>query len=247
MNIELIANATKKAAGFLIRDFREISYLKHSATGIKNFIAKSKHRTEEILVEEFQRYFPDHEIINVQKSNFAPQTESYVAFDPLEGELNMQNLLPFFAISIFVSTKKKNETIHSLMMEFPCLDKTCHAKTKSSTWIETYQDSFKKKAQISTSNKLTLIKNLDQSALNFIANNNIDLESLRVLGSNACATLLFAEGRAQGLLINNEDWLSNKIADLITLQSEGIKSANGLFNFYTSNKLSTKKVLSLAN
>jgi fructose-1,6-bisphosphatase/inositol monophosphatase family enzyme len=246
MNIDLIINATRRAAIPLMRDYNEIEHLKHSVSGVNNFVARSKNRTQEILLSELIRYFPEHELINISQLQEYPKSDNYIVFDPLEGDSNMQNMLPFFAITVFVSTKKKNITTCAAVINFPCLDKICYAMTGEGVLIETYKDSIKRKGRVSTTNALIAAKFLDFKALKFIEKNNLDLNALRILGSSAYAITQIVEGKAQRYLVDKLDWFTGKIADLMILQSDGVKLEDEDFNVYTTNKINAKKLLSFA-
>ncbi len=90
-----------KASKSLIRDFGEIEKLQVSSKGPGDFVSSADKRTEKILIDEFQKAYPEHGIITeetgiINKSN---KNNRWI-IDPIDGTMNFLNGVPQFAISI---------------------------------------------------------------------------------------------------------------------------------------------------
>jgi fructose-1,6-bisphosphatase/inositol monophosphatase family enzyme len=245
MKFDLVINASRKAANFLVRDFNEISYFKNSQSRVRDFIDKSKIRTQEIISGELQRYFPDHKILSISDATCEPDG-NYIVFDPLEALENMENLIPFFSLTMFVSTTVKNTTTNFAIINLPVIDQICYTATNQNVWIENYQSSHKKKGLVSSVSNLIVTRQINSNLLELVEQNKIDLNLIRCFGSSAYATLLLVNGGAGQYASENNDWLAEKITGLIA-ENAGAKnhSQNGM-NFYTTHKASHGKTLRLA-
>ena len=100
-HINLITKACMKASKSLIRDFGELENLQVSTKAPGDFVTSADKRTEKILIDEFQKAYPDHGIITeetgiINKSN---KTNRWI-IDPIDGTMNFLNGIPQFAISI---------------------------------------------------------------------------------------------------------------------------------------------------
>ena len=97
----LIIKACMKASRSLIRDFGEIENLQVSSKAPGDFVSSADKRTEKILIDEFQKAYPEHGIITeetgiINKSN---KNNRWI-IDPIDGTMNFLNGVPQFAISI---------------------------------------------------------------------------------------------------------------------------------------------------
>ena len=100
-HINLITKACMKASKPLIRDFGEIENLQVSSKAPGDFVSSADKRTEKILIDEFQKAYPEHGIITeetgiINKSN---KNNRWI-IDPIDGTMNFLNGVPQFAISI---------------------------------------------------------------------------------------------------------------------------------------------------
>jgi fructose-1,6-bisphosphatase/inositol monophosphatase family enzyme len=245
MNINLIINATRKAAPLLLRDYNEMKYLRHSPKSLASFINNSKLRTAEILTQECQKYFPQHLIMNAQEIFDEPKHESYILFDPLEGEANIQNNLKFFAINVLVISKKNQEVLTSVVLNFPALDLICCASSKEGVWLENYQDSSKVKLKHCVSGSLVIVDKIEQSALDFTAAHNLNLENIRSFGSKSYSIMQLAAGNATAYLTNDKSVLYTKIIQFISQALKYFKTEYLDLNLYTTQKPQTQNILSL--
>jgi len=245
MNINLITGATRKAATLLLRDFNEIQYLRHSPKSMDSFISNSKLRTGEILTQECQKYFPDHSIISAQDFQSDLEAESYILFDPLEGQENIQNNLKFFAICALAITKKNDDLSTSIVLNFPALDIICCASSLQGAWLENYQNSSRIKLKHSSSSTLIIIDKIERNVLESASKYNINLENIRSFGSKAYSIMQLATGNAAAYLANDQSILYTKIANFISQTLAYFNTELPGMNIYTCKKLQTLRTLSL--
>ena len=73
-NLNIMIKACEKASKVIIRDFGEIENLQVSSKAPGDFVSSADKRTEKILIDEFQKAYPEHGIITeetgiINKSN----------------------------------------------------------------------------------------------------------------------------------------------------------------------------------
>ena len=100
-HINLITKACMKASKPLIRDFGEIENLQVSSKAPGDFVSSADKRTEKILIDEFQKAYPEHGIITEENGiiNKSNKNNRWI-IDPIDGTMNFLNGVPQFAISI---------------------------------------------------------------------------------------------------------------------------------------------------
>ena len=91
-HINLITKACMKASKPLIRDFGESENLQVSSKAPGDFVSSADKRTEKILIDEFQKAYPEHGIITeetgiINKSN---KNNRWI-IDPIDGTMNFLN------------------------------------------------------------------------------------------------------------------------------------------------------------
>ena len=100
-HINLITRACMKASKLLIRDFGEIENLQVSTKAPGDFVTSADKRTEKILIDEFQKAYPDHGIVTEERGiiNKSNKSNRWI-IDPIDGTMNFLNGVPQFAISV---------------------------------------------------------------------------------------------------------------------------------------------------
>lgn len=215
----------KKTTTPLLRDYREISFLKNSAASSQKFVLNAQKRNEEILKSNFTQYFPDHTII--QNPAEIPPNAPYILLDPLEGLANMQNGLPFFGITTIIHTPNK-PTLG--VISLPCLDYFISAQAGQIPLMENVIEAIKTKAKLSTASSLVLANNASSNLIaQFPQTSNI-----RALGSISYAILLMLQGKAGMLAVDNTDPMGIRICDLFISNSGGFKTKTENFYIYDS-------------
>ena len=243
MNIDLLINASRKAATFLLRDFNELLHFKNSTAKIQDFVNRSKAKVGQTIISELERYFPDHAIIDADKTEELDTGASYILFQTLDSPINMISGQGFFSIIIFVSTWSKGAEQKSLVMNFPALDRILYTHTAQEVWLEGYVNSLRSKGYFSISNQMVALKNLDQAILATLAEKAIKLEDIRVFGSDAYCLLLLASGCVGSYMGGNSSYIINQASRLITANLGGFCQEFGIFSLYGSKKVSKKYLI----
>jgi myo-inositol-1(or 4)-monophosphatase len=99
--INVMAQAARKAARSLVRDFGEVENLQVSQKGPANFVTAADRRAEEVLYRELLKARPSFGFLMEERGRVGgtdPQHEWVV--DPLDGTTNFLHGIPLFAISI---------------------------------------------------------------------------------------------------------------------------------------------------
>jgi fructose-1,6-bisphosphatase/inositol monophosphatase family enzyme len=245
MNMNLIISAARKTTPLLLRDYNEIQYLRHSPKSMNEFIDNSKLRTGQILTQEYQKYFPDHLIINVQNFTAEPECESYILFDPLEGEVNIKNNLNLFAVCTLIVTKKNNASFVGVVLNFPALDLICCASSKNGVWLEHCQNLSKVKMKHSKSGNIVVIDQIEKNTLESACAFGLNLENIRSFGSKAYSIMQLALGGASTYLTKDNDIFYTKINNLIIQELAYFKAKHLGLNIYSAQKVQTLRTLSL--
>lgn len=99
--LNVMANAARKAAKGLIRDFGELEQLQVSKKGPADFVSKADRRAEEVLRQELLKARPAYGLLLEESGRFpGTDTSNRWIVDPLDGTTNFLHGLPHFAISI---------------------------------------------------------------------------------------------------------------------------------------------------
>src|SRR4030095_5599562 len=68
--------------------------------GVIDLVTEVDHQSEELLLGEIQRDFPDHHILS-EESGIIPGSDAHVWYvDPLDGTVNYAHHIPIFCVSI---------------------------------------------------------------------------------------------------------------------------------------------------
>ncbi|AVP87090.1 hypothetical protein phytr_1300 [Candidatus Phycorickettsia trachydisci] len=219
----------KKTTTPLLRDYKEISFLKNSLASSQKFVLNAQKRNQEILISNFTEYFPDYTVIH--NPSDIPPNVPYILLDPLEGINNMQNGLPFFGITAIIHTPNK-PTIG--LISLPCLDYFISAQAGEPPLIENIKEGLKNKSKLSTASNLVLVNNVSNNLLTEFPNTS----NIRALGSITYALLLMLQGKAGALVIDHANLMGIKICDLFVLNSGGFKTKTQDFYIYSNKKFS---------
>src|SRR5215470_958769 len=99
--LNVMVQASRKAARSLKRDFGELERLQVSLKGPANFVSAADRRAEEILYEELSKARPGYGFLGEEGGSRAgtDKTNTWIV-DPLDGTTNFLHGIPQFAISI---------------------------------------------------------------------------------------------------------------------------------------------------
>jgi len=99
--INVMADAAKKAARSLIRDFGEVEQLQVSVKGPADFVSAADRKAEQVILAELSRARPKYGFLMEEHGVRAGEdTSNRWLIDPLDGTTNFLHGIPQFAISI---------------------------------------------------------------------------------------------------------------------------------------------------
>ena len=97
--INIFEKAARKAGRSLLRDFGEIANLQIHSQNIGDFVTSADFKTEKILLETLQYYYPDATYITEESKNILGNEETII-IDPIDGTTNFIHGIPFVGIVI---------------------------------------------------------------------------------------------------------------------------------------------------
>jgi len=104
--INIFEKAVRKAGKRLLRDFGEIENLQIQSKNIGDFVTDADLKTEKILLETLQYYYPEATYISEEKGKIDGNDE-IIVIDPIDGTTNFIHGIPL--IGIVVSKIVDNE------------------------------------------------------------------------------------------------------------------------------------------
>jgi len=148
--INIIHKACLRASKSMIRDFGEIEKLQVSAKGPGDFVSAADKRSEEIIIEELLKAYPNYGILSEEAGEINKNNkDNRWIIDPIDGTMNFLNGIPQFAISI--GYEEKGEIISGIIFD-PIKDEMFFAEKGNGAFLNN--------SRIRVSNKKKLKKSL---------------------------------------------------------------------------------------
>ena len=91
--INIFEKAVRKAGKSLLRDFGEIENLQIQSKNIGDFVTNADIKTEKILLETLQYYYPNASYIT-EESGIIKGDEETIVIDPIDGTTNFIHGIP---------------------------------------------------------------------------------------------------------------------------------------------------------
>ncbi len=219
--MNIIIQATRKAAKIYMRDFGEIQNLQTSTNSIKYFTDKSKNRVQDILIEEITKAYPKNGIIcdNYYKETSNPEDGVWI-INILDGQENYSRAIPYFSLSV---AYKKNNVITDGVVYNPSTDDLFMAekgkgaslngkriRVSSMETINNSMISIRKYDDITTIANKKLYSNLSAEGAN-----------IRSFGSPSIDIVRVASGNIDAYIQNNNSLITLAASILILLESGG--------------------------
>ena len=236
-HINLITKACMKASKPLIRDFGEIENLQVSSKAPGDFVSSADKRTEKILIDEFQKAYPEHGIITeetgiINKSN---KNNRWI-IDPIDGTMNFLNGVPQFAISIGY---EENQEIKCGVIFNPITNEMFIAEKGSGAFLNNSRrrDSNKKNLQDSllvTGGPKQSSKIKDKIFSEYISVSK-KVSNVRKFGSASLDLAYVASGRFDGYWQRELNYWDVAAGIII------VKEAGGFVDFFEENNNSDLK------
>lgn len=109
--INVMVNATRKAAKAITRDFGEMAHLQVSRKGTADFATNADHKAEKILYEELKKARPEFGFLmeeGGEKDGADPNMQWVI--DPIDGTSNFIHAVPYFCISVGLERRNYDGT-----------------------------------------------------------------------------------------------------------------------------------------
>jgi myo-inositol-1(or 4)-monophosphatase len=204
-NINVMVNASRKAAKVLIRDFGEIEKLQVSLKGPGDFVSASDKKVEKILIDELQKARPKYSILSEEIGQINNDLSYRWIIDPIDGTANFLHAIPHFAISI--GLEHNNEIISGIIYD-PIKDEMFIAEKGNGSYLNN------KRIRVSSRSKLEECivftggpkHDSDEKNLSLEEYNKISTKVLipvRKLGSASLDMAYVASGRCDGFWQRN--------------------------------------------
>lgn len=97
--INILEKAARKAGKSILRDFGEIENLQIESKNIGDFVTNSDVKSEKILLETLQYYYPKASFISEESENIQGDAETFI-IDPIDGTTNFIHGIPMVSIVI---------------------------------------------------------------------------------------------------------------------------------------------------
>jgi myo-inositol-1(or 4)-monophosphatase len=219
--MNIITQATRKAAKIYMRDFGEIQNLQTSTNSVKYFTDKSKNKVQEILIAEITKAYPKNGIIcdNYYKDTDNPEDGVWI-INALDGEENFSRAIPYFSLSV---AYKKNNVITDGIVYNPATDDFFMAEKGKGASLNGKR--IRVSSMESINNCMISIRKYDD--LLTIANkklyHNLDTEgtNIRSFGSPSIDIVRVASGNIDAYIQSNNSLITLAASILILLESGG--------------------------
>ena len=236
--LNIMHKACMKASKSLIRDFGEIEKLQVSSKGPGDFVSSADKRTEDILINELLKAYPNFGILSEETGEINKKNKSNRwIIDPIDGTSNFLNGIPQFAISIGYEEDSK---IKSGLIYDPIKNELFFAESGSGAYLNNSRIRVSKKKSLKSSiigtggpRSTSKIKNKILSE--FLLISKIVDVPLRKFGSAALDLAMVACGRFDGYW-QRELHYWDIAAGLIIL-----KEAGGFVDFFESDEFKSEK------
>ncbi len=196
-SIEQITFWARHAGQILKEGFGKEHRISHK--GLIDLVTEMDHRSEEYLLGEIRRAFPDHTINSEEAGHIAGQAESVWYIDPLDGTLNYSHGVPIYCVSM---AYMQNEILQLGVIYDPMQDELFSAERGKGAYLNG--------TPIHVSEKKELIQSLLVTGFPYdiqtTSKNNLDnfnhfarrTQGVRRLGSAAIDLCYVAAGRFDG-------------------------------------------------
>ena len=236
--LNIMHKACMKASKSLIRDFGEIEKLQVSSKGPGDFVSSADKRTENILIDELLKAYPNFGILSEETGEINKKNKSNRwIIDPIDGTSNFLNGIPQFAISIGYEEDSK---IKSGLIYDPIKNELFFAESGSGAYLNNSRIRVSKKKSLKSSiigtggpRSTSKIKNKILSE--FLLISKIVDVPLRKFGSAALDLAMVACGRFDGYWQRELNYW-DIAAGLVIL-----KEAGGFVDFFEDDEFKSEK------
>ena len=251
--INIFEKAARKAGKLLIRDFGEIENLQIQSKSVGDFVTNADLKTEKVLLETLQYYYPNATYITEEQENISGGDE-IIVIDPIDGTTNFIHGIPMFGIVI--GHVLKGEVTDGIIFN-PVLNEFYWASKGKGAWCNNKRLRVSKRQDLFScliGNGIPYANNAYPNYLNEIDNIAKNSCGIRRLGAVSIDLAYLASGKLDAFWERNLNlWdmssgvlLVNEAGGRVTLpdgnkwttESRDILASNGLIHEEIVNKLS---------
>ena len=250
--INIFEKAARKAGKILLREFGEIENLQIHSKNIGDFVTSADFKTEKIILETLQYYYPEASYITEESGSIKGNDETII-IDPIDGTTNFIHGIPI--VGIVIGRIIKNEITDGIIFN-PVLNEFYWASKGMGAWCNNKRLRVSKRKEIKNSligfgiphtnrtneNYLSDIKNISLNSsgfrrmgaasidLAYVASGKLDAYWERDLNIwDVCSgVLLVKEAGGRITLPNGDEW---------NTQSRDILASNTLIHDEIKSKL----------
>ena len=200
--INIFEKAVRKAGKSLIRDFGEIENLQIQSKQIGDFVTNADIKSEKILLETLQYYYPNSTYITEESGNIKGNEETIV-IDPIDGTTNFIHGIPIVGIVI---GRIFNGEITDGVIFNPILNEFYWSSKGKGSWCNNKRLRVSKRASLVECIIGTSIPHINRiypNYLNEIDNVSKSCSGLRSIGAAAINLAYVASGKLDGFWEKN--------------------------------------------
>jgi len=143
--INILEKSVRKAGKSFLRDFGEIENLQIHAKNIGDFVTSSDIKTEKVLLETLQYYYPKATFITEESGVIEGEIETFV-IDPIDGTTNFIHGIPL--VGIVISRILENEITDGVIFN-PILNEFYWASKGKGAWCNNKRLRVSKRQELS--------------------------------------------------------------------------------------------------
>ena len=195
--INIFEKAVRKAGKLLMRDFGEIENLQIQSKKIGDFVTNADLKSEKILLETLQYYYPESTFIT-EESGTIKGNEEIIVIDPIDGTTNFIHGIPM--VGIVIGRIFKGEITDGVIFN-PILNEFYWASKGKGSWCNNKRIRVSKRQNFSDCVIGTGIPHANRIYTNYLDEiNNVSksCSGLRRIGAAAIDLAYVASGKLDG-------------------------------------------------
>jgi myo-inositol-1(or 4)-monophosphatase len=197
--LDFALDVSKRAGAKLLSRFEKLKESDVSFKGKRNLVTVADKESEQFIVGEIRRLFPDHSILAEEETKDREETSWQWIIDPLDGTINYAHGHPFFCISIALLREGR---VAMGVIHAPLLDETYYAESGKGAFLDGRELSVSVSDELINSLLATGFAYVREETMsNNLANfNRLSLKArgVRRYGSAAIDLAYVAAGRLEG-------------------------------------------------
>lgn len=105
--LEQVLREAANTSGNLIKEYFYKPYSISNKEGINNLVTEVDHKSEDLIINTIQKYFPDHAILTEESGSVIVDGTHKWIIDPIDGTVNFAHGIPLCCVSIGIEVAGK--------------------------------------------------------------------------------------------------------------------------------------------